>query len=388
MKSVLFVHYAFELGGICNSLFAFLKHLEGNTDLSISLLILNGDKSKIDELPKNCELIETPRLIRCMFSDKETIIRNRSIIDAILYIFTRIISKTVGIENTARLLSKIAKIRRKYDIAVSFANDIYNSDGKCLKCGCNQYVADGINARVKIAWIHAFVDQIGYKDETAKRTYRKFDKIVNCNNTCKMRCDQLLPSISQKTVVVNNIVDEHSIEELSKITIDINRKVFNIVTFARIDISKKRIDRIPLIVEELLRRNRTGFVWHIIGDGKDLKLIQEMIIEKGISEYITLHGSMSNPYPFIKQSDLYVQTSDFEAMPMVILEARFLKTPIISTPYPAANEMIKGEFGLVTSKDISDITTAIEAVIDNKITFSWENYTLDGVKQLDELLLN
>ena len=53
--------------------------------------------------------------------------------------------------------------------------------------------------------------------------------------------------------------------------------------------------------------------------------------EKKLSRFVKIINFVENPYPFIKQSDLFVLTSKYEGLPNVLLEALTLKKFIISS---------------------------------------------------------
>ena len=61
-----------------------------------------------------------------------------------------------------------------------------------------------------------------------------------------------------------------------------------------------------------------------------------------------LLGAKSNPYPYIKNCDVYVQTSFSEAYCLTVAEARILCKPIITTDAPGLrDQIISGENGLI-----------------------------------------
>lgn len=67
-----------------------------------------------------------------------------------------------------------------------------------------------------------------------------------------------------------------------------------------------------------------------------------------ITRSFILLGVKSNPYPFIKNADIYVQTSKFEGFGLAIAEARLLNVPVVTTRFDAVyNQMVEGKNGLV-----------------------------------------
>jgi len=68
----------------------------------------------------------------------------------------------------------------------------------------------------------------------------------------------------------------------------------------------------------------------------------------------------SNPYPYIRCADLYVQPSRFEAFGLTIREAQVLAVPVLSTRTDGSAELISdGETGLLCESDADSIAAAI-----------------------------
>lgn len=386
---ILFVHYGFETGGICNSLINFLSFLN-DKDHTVHLLVLNGEVPQNVDLPDNIILLDTPQIVKSCFLGFQEMRQEHSLSLAIGYFTSRFLNKIIGKRKTAELYSRFGKLHDEYDIAIAFANDIYSEGGSCIKCGCNQFVKKAVRASIKVAWIHAMATQIGYKKPLIASTYDSFDKIVNCNNACKEIFDAIVPQYKEKSIVINNVLDEKTIQKKAFQETPYSKEVFNIVTVARIENKTKRLDRIPEIMSHLVNRNGLDNLrWHIIGDGPDRDSLEKQIIASNVEKYVILHGEKHNPYPFIKFADLYVQTSDYEAMPLVVMESEILGTPVISTNYPAAKEMIPNNCGTVVDSTVDALVKAIAGYIcDDNLRLSNVSLKQSGYDQFMNLLLD
>jgi glycosyltransferase involved in cell wall biosynthesis len=70
---------------------------------------------------------------------------------------------------------------------------------------------------------------------------------------------------------------------------------------------------------------------NIIGKGPVEGLINKKIKKLNLNDQIKLLGFQSNPYAFIKNSDLFILSSFYEGMPNVLMEAMAIGGKIIAT---------------------------------------------------------
>lgn len=100
----------------------------------------------------------------------------------------------------------------------------------------------------------------------------------------------------------------------------------------------------------------------IVGDGPEHDNLKEKIRSKKLSDNIILHGSQSNPYKYIANANAILLTSRWEGLPTVLVEAAFLKTPIIAFDcnYGPRELTNNGENGhLIDFMDIGNFANAI-----------------------------
>ena len=68
----------------------------------------------------------------------------------------------------------------------------------------------------------------------------------------------------------------------------------------------------------------------IIGDGAKFDDIKKQIDAYGLNNDVMMLGSLSNPFPWVKNAKLFVFTSKFEGLGNVLLESLACHTPIVS----------------------------------------------------------
>ncbi len=71
----------------------------------------------------------------------------------------------------------------------------------------------------------------------------------------------------------------------------------------------------------------------IVGSGKLERELRELTRSLGVQEFVSFAGHVDNPYVIMAKADCFVLSSDYEGQPMVVLEARTLGLPVISTRF-------------------------------------------------------
>lgn len=98
-----------------------------------------------------------------------------------------------------------------------------------------------------------------------------------------------------------------------------------------------------------------------------MKALTEQIIKNGISDCATLLGEKNNPFPYMKQADLFVQTSLFESYGLSMTEAMILGLPVVSTKTDGATALSNnGENAQLCNFTPSDVANAIEHLLLSK----------------------
>lgn len=392
---ILIVANNLSQGGIQTSLINLLKEISKDKKYEIELFLFSGENDKINEIPKSVKIIEGNYLLRLTGVSFSEIVRKKNIINIIVRIILMLLVRVLKPKRYFDLLFKFNKNSTCYDYAVSYFNDIPNT---YFNKGATYYVLKWVNTKKKVGWVHTDIRQANFDIEYYKNEYKKFDYIINVSKHCKKVYDELIPEQKDKTFVIYNFfsiedIKTKSIKQQSIIQKSENYK--NFITVARIDNVSKRIDRIVDIVNILSKKNMKNFKWYIIGDGPDYKIIKKKVKQNNLEKYIILLGSKKNPYSYIKNSDAFILTSDFEGFPMVVGESLVLGIPIISTNYNSVREQIKNGYNgiIVEKRDSESFSRVLEGILRNNdiITNLKENIQKEPLtniiakKQFDEI---
>ena len=81
----------------------------------------------------------------------------------------------------------------------------------------------------------------------------------------------------------------------------------------------------------------------LLGDGELFADMQRYARELGIDDHVRFLGSQSNVHPYLHGADLFLLPSDYEGMPMTIIEAMGTGLPVVATAVGGVPDMIEQE---------------------------------------------
>ncbi len=104
----------------------------------------------------------------------------------------------------------------------------------------------------------------------------------------------------------------------------------------------------------------------ILGKGKQREMLEALARELRVENEVDLPGFVDNPYPWMKQADLFVLSSRWEGFGNVLAEALATGTPVVSTDCPSgpAEILDNGRYGpLVPVGDHAAMARAMQQVL-------------------------
>lgn len=247
-------------------------------------------------------------------------------------------------------------INKTYDLAISFLTPHY-------------YVAEKIDAKVKLAWIHTDYSNYLLDVKSELQMWSRYDYIASISPKCTEGFLKVFPELKDKIIEISNINAEHLIRMQSneKITDDMQVKsgeicLCSIGRFAY----AKNFDHIPAIAKKIKEKN-INFKWFIIGYGGDEQLIHDKIKESGMEDEVIILGKKANPYPYIKKCDIYIQPSRYEGKAVTVLEAQMLGKPVVITDFPSSDSQLEdGIDGVIVPLDDAGCADGIVEVIQDR----------------------
>lgn len=390
MKKILFMCINMNIGGTEKALLTMLNEID-DSKYDITLLMLEEYGGFLNEIPSfvKVKYVDEYKSIKPFVNEPPKIlikrlIKNKAYLTGLSTLLNYSISKiTKNISYYYKyILKNIKGIDEEYDLAVAYAGPMDF---------ITYFVLNKIKAKKKVQWIHFDINKIGFNRKFAKRNYKKFDKIFVVSEEGKEKLINLIPALNNKVEAFFNIISCNLIENMSK-----NEKSFDdlfdgvrILTVGRL--SKEKGQELTINVLARLKNEGYKVRWYCIGDGPEKYNYRNRIKRLDIENDYILLGSKLNPYPFMKDCDIYVQPSKHEGYCITLGEARCFDNPIVTTNFTGANEQIKNEVtGLVCDISEQGIYQAIKRLLDNKelykdIRSNLSNEIVDSTNEISKL---
>lgn len=105
----------------------------------------------------------------------------------------------------------------------------------------------------------------------------------------------------------------------------------------------------------------------VIGGGPLMPSLRKLVHKLGLHHAVVLAGPQPNPWAIMTQCDCFVLSSDYEGQPMVILEARVLGLPVVSTAFSSvASALAPGE-GLVVDRKAEALAKGMRRALEGQV---------------------
>lgn len=252
-----------------------------------------------------------------------------------------------------RMLPSI-QAKKNYDLAISFVTP-------------HNIVLDKVRAKKKICWIHTDYSAIDVDARLEFPVWNGYDRIVSISADVTRAFCAVFPSLQNKIIEIENIISPqfvHHMAALAPQSADMPHEESTtiLLTIGRYSFQKK-LEEIPILCRLLIEKG-CKVKWYIIGYGGDGEYIRKAIRREGMEADVIMLGKKTNPYPYIKACDWYVQPSRYEGKSVVVREAQILLKPVIITAYSTASSQIKnGLDGVIVPMPAKDCAASMAKII-------------------------
>ena len=359
-KKIIFISQALWIGGIETALVNLINKLDYNK-YDVTCLITENYLDMAERLTKNCRLIVADRHCLVTFTKPYKFEKIYKILEEpqVATRFRRFIWRVLNILFKAlenRLYSGYIKDQLKGE---SFDTAVIYSDRTA------EIAVKAINAKKFLMFYHHGAMRKEYHDRYG---YEKSEKIIAVSDNIAKELKTYRKKYANKIVTINNIVDIDSIIEKSKESVEeelFPKNNFNIVSCGRLS-PVKGLNFAVEAVAKLVGEGYTDINWYIVGGGPIEAELKEQIAKHKIEKHIFMLGMKNNPYPYIKNCDLFIQPSLFEGYSLSIMEAKILGTPILATYAAAGNQIENGVDGFLCDTNTESVYKNILRLYKNR----------------------
>ncbi len=168
---------------------------------------------------------------------------------------------------------------------------------------------------------------------------------------------------SQSPVIFNGIDLNKCIR---KSNYETNGQQITYINIARFSKQKNHIRLIKAFMEIKKTRNNVQLI--LIGTGEEEGVAKDYVKELNIQDSVLFMGKQDNVYDLLNKADVFVLSSDYEGMPMSILEAMGTGLPVISTNVGGISSIITNDTnGILTGLSFEEIAQAMERMLSKEM---------------------
>lgn len=330
-KKVLFIIGTLQSGGVSKSIVSLLTAWDRQKyDTSLLLCCREGDIYS-DRLPKDVHLIYNPVIEHVMGGASSAwwlLLHGRFVLS--LGVLCRLMLSQLSKPMAGRLIAKMmpAIDSEEYDLIVDYGGQqiLY-------------YMVDKLRGKKKVSFFHSDYSKWPYYYKADRKYYPLTDHFFTISDTCVASLRRYFPNCHNQISKMENISSPELIKRLSKEDLDnFIPHDLTLVTVGHVCYNKGIDFAIEAV--DILKKNEIDFVWLFVGAIIEPKWIEE-INRKGLQRYIKFVGVQSNPYPYIRQADIYVHPSRFEGKSIALDEAKILCKPIVVTNFSTVRDQFE-----------------------------------------------
>ena len=167
-------------------------------------------------------------------------------------------------------------------------------------------------------------------------------KLVAVSAENKMLVKEYFGLDEKKCACVNNGINVHRFFRKE-------HDGFTFINVARQDDNKNQAALIRCFAELHAQKPDTKLL--LLGDGPNHSALKDLVEQLGVAQAVTLTGNVSNTEDYYAVSDVYVQCSFREAMPLSVLEALAAGLPVVSTNVGGLCDVVQDNGLLVPAGD-------------------------------------
>ena len=351
-KKLLFINGHLNTGGVEKSLMDILQHLDyGKYDVDLLLTEKLGDYAsqvppQVNVLCRSIEGTYGP-VLKVLF---QSICSRDWFTFKMRLIF--LIMKLFGQKNV-RLTRKLMTGGKVYDCVIGFRPGL-----------CTQLAAFSVQAEHRITWWHH--GEINVERKLYQEAALACDTVVAVSDSCRDMLANAFPALENKLIVVPNMLDVDAVRDQgTQWDPYADDPVMHIASVGRLA-PEKHFDN-AIYAARKLKEIGIAFKWHLVGGGVLNAELKTKAAEMDVTDCFIFEGNQVNPYPYVKNADLFVHPSYVESFGIVVTEALALGVPCVVTKSTGVMDFLSdGENALLTDQDSDDLTEKVLQVLEDQ----------------------
>lgn len=235
-----------------------------------------------------------------------------------------------------------------------FVKDDYDIEVAYLETIPTKIISQSTNKKAKkLAWVHcdlSMKEGMQAVKDKLRTQYEQFDKIVCVSEDVRRGFHKLIGS-DLNAVVLPNVIDDDEIRAKADDFVQWHREdgKVQLIALGRLTRQKNFLRLIKTCGK--LRDAGCHFCLNILGEGPERPELEKQITDLELGDFVMLKGFVYNPYPWIKQADVVVCSSDYEGISTVVQEALILSKPIVTTSCTGMKELLgNSEYGMIVDR--------------------------------------
>ena len=157
---------------------------------------------------------------------------------------------------------------------------------------------------------------------------------------------------------------------------------FTFITAGRFSAQKNQKLMLRAFAEFLGKGHDANLV--MLGKGEEEENLKALARELGISERINFAGFVVNVEDYLNNADVFLLSSDFEALPLALLEAMAAGLPIISTDVGGVRDIVTDNGLLTSAGELTGMVQAMEKLyLDRELRLEMAGASRKNVRAYD-----
>ena len=339
---ILIVSHGMQIGGVERSLIGLLESLDPSR-CEVTLFLYEHEGEFMPMIPKWVNLLPAaPAYVRLAGPLRAALLCVNPLV-GLARLAARLItdSRKKFFGQPGFLLSRshayaqpfLPRIPGEYDLAISFLMP-------------HDTVWKKVQAKKKAGWIHTDYTSVetGVDLTIEQDAWMAMDAIVAVSSDVATSFGKVFAAQKSKLVVIENLLAPNFVRAQAQIDyppVDMKKDDQTLVLCSAGRYThQKAFDLAALACRKLLDRG-VKVRWYVMGYGPDEPMLRQLITEYGLEDVFILLGKRTNPYPYMKACDLYVQPSRYEGKAVAVREAQMLGKPVLISDFSTASSQLE-----------------------------------------------